>query len=123
MKIFFNMLLTGTSVKSAIICLFLMVLVSGLMAQPSGGPYGPIQKNYSLPAIEGKIDFVAPDGNAESTGEKPDNPTTINAAIERVKTGDAIIIRGGVYRTGNLILNLKNSITMFMFVVKVHQAI
>ena len=32
-------------------------------------------------------------------------PTTINAAIERVVTGDAIVMRGGVYRTGNMRLN------------------
>ena len=32
-------------------------------------------------------------------------PTTIEAAIERVVTGDAVILRGGVYRTGGLVLN------------------
>ena len=36
--------------------------VAGLVyAQPSGGPYGPIDQRYELPKA-GKIYFVAPDG-------------------------------------------------------------
>jgi parallel beta-helix repeat protein len=76
-----------------------------LMAQPSGGPYGPIQQTYQLPAMAGKIFYVAPDGKAEQSGETLALPTSIEAAIEQVKTGDAIVMRGGIYRTGNLILN------------------
>ena len=78
---------------------------SNLTAQPSGGPYGPIAQTYELPQGAGKIYYAAPDGRAEQSGESLENPTTINAAIERVKTGDAIILRGGIYRTGNLVLN------------------
>lgn len=74
-------------------------------AQPSGGPYGPIRQTYELPKVTGKIYYVAPDGKSEESGESLSNPTTIEAAIERVKSGDAIILRGGIYRTGNLILN------------------
>lgn len=74
-------------------------------AQPSGGPYGPIQQNYELPKIAGKIYYVAPDGKVNATGETLASPTTLELAIERVKTGDAIILRGGIYRTGNLIFN------------------
>lgn len=74
-------------------------------AQPSGGPYGPIQQTYELPKVSGKIYYVAPDGNAEDTGESITFPTTLEAAIERVNTGDAIVMRGGTYRTGNLVLN------------------
>jgi parallel beta-helix repeat protein len=87
---------------------FLLYLCSSfvpVMAQPSGGPYGPIQQTYKLPKTEGKIYYVAPEGNAESLGETLAKPTTLETAIERVKTNDAIILRGGIYRTGNLIFN------------------
>jgi hypothetical protein len=83
----------------------LFCLCSTLTAQPSGGPYGPIRQTYKLPTGAGKIYYVAPDGKAEQTGESLSTPTTLAAAIERVRTGDAIILRGGTYRTGNLILN------------------
>lgn len=84
---------------------FLFCLCSTIVAQPSGGPYGPIRQTYKLPTGAGKIYYVAPDGQADQTGELLSTPTTIEAAIARVKTGDAIIMRGGTYRTGNLILN------------------
>ncbi len=74
-------------------------------AQPSGGPYGPIQQSYELPKDAGKIYYVSPDGKAEASGMTLDEPTTIESAIERVVTGDAIVVRGGVYRTGGLKLN------------------
>lgn len=76
-----------------------------ISAQPSGGPYGPIYKVYEIPKVSGKIYFVAPDGKTENSGESISNPTTIESAIQKAKTGDAIILRGGVYRTGNLIFN------------------
>jgi len=92
-------------------CRFGFILFTFLMgslpvqAQPSGGPYGPIWKNYDLPRVEGQIFYVAADGKAEQTGAWLDKPTTLPAAVERVKTGDAIVLRGGTYRTGNLVLN------------------
>ncbi len=76
-----------------------------LKAQPSGGPYGPIRQTYDLPREAGKIYYVAPNGQPEESGEFLGSPTTLEAAIERVETGDAIIMRGGTYRTGDLILN------------------
>jgi len=84
---------------------FLYCLCSTAAAQPSGGPYGPIRQTYKLPVGAGKIYHVATDGQAEQTGESLSKPTTLEAAIERVRTGDAIIMRGGTYRTGNLVLN------------------
>ncbi|MCI0692607.1 right-handed parallel beta-helix repeat-containing protein, partial [candidate division KSB1 bacterium] len=87
------------------ICCFLFCLSSTVMAQPSGGPYGPIRQTYKLPTGTGKIYYVATDGQAEQTGESLTKPTTLEAAIERVRTGDAIVMRGGTYRTGNLLLN------------------
>ena len=55
--------------------------------------------------MPGKIFYVAPDGKEKESGETLAQPTTLEAAIEKVKTGDAIVMRGGTYRTGNLILN------------------
>jgi len=63
-------------------------------AQPSGGPYGPINQTYDLPKVTGKIYYVSPDGKAESQGDQFTKPTTIESAIANVKTGDAIILRG-----------------------------
>jgi parallel beta-helix repeat protein len=74
-------------------------------AQPSGGPYGPIRQTYDLPKGYGKIFYVASDGEEKESGETLTRPTTLETAFERVKTGDAIVMRGGTYRTGNLILN------------------
>jgi hypothetical protein len=86
---------------------FLIIILIALPvnAQPSGGPYGPVRQYYELPSNAGKIYYVAPDGKTEQSGETLSNPTTIEAAVERVKTNDAIIMRGGAYRTGNLLLN------------------
>ncbi len=81
------------------------LLTLSLTAAPSGGPYGPIQQTYPVPTTAGTVYYVAPDGDADATGAALDAPTSLEAAIERVVTGDAIILRGGVYRTGNLQLN------------------
>ncbi|MBN2020970.1 MAG: right-handed parallel beta-helix repeat-containing protein [Sedimentisphaerales bacterium] len=87
--------------------MFLFIILCSLpaMAQPSGGPYGPIRQTYELPKDAGKIYYVAPDGNATQSGEKLEQPTTLEEAIKRVVTGDAIVMRGGTYRTGGLQLN------------------
>src|SRR5664279_3673237 len=73
-------------------------------AQPSGGPYEPIDQRYEIPKAA-HVYYVAPDGKADSPGTTLEQPTALEAAIERVVTGDAIVMRGGVYRTGGLILN------------------
>ena len=75
-----------------------------IQAQPSGGPYGPIRRTYDLPKAA-HIYYVAPDGKDDATGTALDQPTTLEAAIPRVVTGDAIVLRGGTYRTGGLRLN------------------
>jgi len=89
------------------ICLIFLFMTGSLIihSQPSGGPYGPLKKSYELPQTTGRIFYVAPDGKTDNHGESVDKPTTIEQAFEQVKTGDAIILRGGIYRTGNLILN------------------
>ncbi len=89
-----------------IFILIILIIVSlPIQAQPSGGPYGPIWQNYDLPRVEGQIYYAAPDGKDEESGTSIEKPATLSAAIERVKTGDAIILRGGIYRTGGLVLN------------------
>ncbi|RPH73745.1 right-handed parallel beta-helix repeat-containing protein, partial [bacterium] len=82
--------------------------------QPSGGPYGPVRQLYPLPVVKGKIYFVAPDGSAVATGETVSEPTTIEKAVELVKTGDAIVMRGGIYRTGNMVFNQGITIQPYM---------
>lgn len=67
--------------------------------------YGPISMVYELPDVPGKTYFVAPDGNPDAIGTDITAPTTIEMAITRVVTGDAIVMRGGTYRTGNLTFN------------------
>ncbi|MGD0351243.1 MAG: right-handed parallel beta-helix repeat-containing protein [Verrucomicrobiota bacterium] len=74
-------------------------------AQPSGGPYGPIQQSYELPKDAAHIYYVAPDGQTNASGTTLDQPTTLQSAVERVVTGDAIILRGGTYRIGGLQFN------------------
>ena len=88
------------------VCVFLLLLLGPLpaWAQPSGGPYGPIPQSYALPSAA-HVYYVAPDGRAEAAGTTLAEPTTLEAAIERVVTGDAIVLRGGTYRTGGLRLN------------------
>ncbi len=73
-------------------------------AQPSGGPYGPVPQRYEVPAA-GTVYFAAPDGDAQAPGASPDRPTSIEAAIARAVTGDAIVLRGGTYRSGGLRFN------------------
>jgi Right handed beta helix region len=84
---------------AAILC-----VTAPLLAQPSGGPYGPIDQRYEVPKAT-HVYYVAPDGKADASGTALDQPTTIESAIDRVVTGDAIILCGGVYRTGGLVLN------------------
>lgn len=74
-------------------------------SQPSGGPYGPQPHHYVIPAGAPHIYYVAPDGQAEAPGTSLQAPTTIESAIAHVVTGDAIILRGGTYRTGGLVLS------------------
>jgi parallel beta-helix repeat protein len=87
---------------------FLLIMAASAvtsLAQPSGGPYGPIQQSYTVPTDAAHVYYVAPDGKADASGAQLQEPTTIESAIAQVVTGDAIILRGGTYRTGNLILN------------------
>ncbi|MFG6487680.1 right-handed parallel beta-helix repeat-containing protein [Roseateles sp. BYS78W] len=72
-------------------------------AQPSGGPYGPIPQRYALPKAA-HVYIVAPDGKADAAGSLAE-PTSLESAIARVVTNDAIVMRGGTYRTGGLQLN------------------
>ena len=90
---------------SAIACFLILSSASFLKAQPSGGPYGPMRLAYRIPADAKRVFYVAVDGKGDQSGESISAPTTIESAIEHARTGDAVILRGGVYRTGNLKFN------------------
>ena len=94
----------GSSLKCALLFFFLIGLLPG-QAQPSGGPYGPIQQTYVVPVNVAHVYYVSPDGQTNASGATLDQPTALASAIERVVTGDAIILRGGTYRVGGLKLN------------------
>lgn len=86
----------------------IVMSVSGLPfadAQPSGGPYGPINQTYDLPKVTGRIYYVAPEGKADLPGDRLIEPTSIESAIAKANSGDAIILRGGIYRSGDLEFN------------------
>jgi len=85
--------------------IFMTGVVIPISAQPSGGPYGPIGRDYLLPENIKTVYYVAPDAEKKSPGKTPDQPTCLEAAINRVRTGEAIVMRGGIYRTGDLIFN------------------
>jgi parallel beta-helix repeat protein len=74
-------------------------------AQPSGGPYGPLPRVYDVPKDAAHVYYVAPDGKAEAEGTILTAPTTLESAVARVVTGDAVILRGGTYRIGGLAFN------------------
>ncbi|HYC70272.1 MAG TPA: right-handed parallel beta-helix repeat-containing protein [Opitutaceae bacterium] len=84
---------------------FTLLAAGAASAQPSGGPYGPQPQVYEVPADAPHVLYVAPDGRAEAPGNAADAPTTLESAIARAITGDAIILRGGTYRTGGLVFN------------------
>lgn len=92
---------------------FGLLAAAAAVAQPSGGPYGPVPQRYAVPKAP-NVYFVAPDGRADATGKSLGQPTTLEAAVSRVVTGDAIVLRGGTYRTGGLQLNQGVSIQPYL---------
>lgn len=93
-----------TKIRLSITVLLISVF-SIAITQPSGGPYGPVDQSYDLPETDADIYYAAPDGDANESGKIPDKPTTIEHAFRQVSSGDYVILRGGVYRTGKLVLN------------------
>ena len=87
-----------------IVMTFGLSSVTPVNAQFYGGPYGPISKSYAQPNAK-TIYYVSPEGQPRADGLTLDNPTSLSSAISKVTSGDAIVLRGGTYRTGNLILN------------------
>ena len=85
----------------------LLVLLGSVpgWAQPSGGPYGPIPQRHDIPKSAPHVYYVGPDGQADAAGTTLAQPTTLEAAVARATTGYAIVLRGGIYRTGGLMLN------------------
>ena len=81
-----------------LICSLVLVILFAATpgyAQPSGGPYGPIDQRYEIPKAA-HVYYVAPDGKADSSGTSQEQPTTLEVAIERVVTGDAIVMLRGL---------------------------
>jgi len=74
-------------------------------AYPSGGPYGPLEQRYEIPKDARRVLFVSPEGKAEAKGDSLATPTSLEQAIAQAESGDAIILRGGTYRTGGLKTN------------------
>ncbi|MDQ8204523.1 right-handed parallel beta-helix repeat-containing protein [Pelagicoccus sp. SDUM812003] len=98
--------MTKTPLKSLLSCILFFLSIGALAhGAPSGGPYGPLQLYYETPDVEGVIYYVSPDGEASADGSSIESPTSIEEAFSRVKTGDAIVLRGGIYRTGDLAFN------------------
>ena len=89
---------------ATLLAISIVAAIPETAAEPSGGPYGPVDRTYEIPAAD-NVYYVAPDGDPDAPGTALDAPTTIEAAIARVVTGDAIVLRGGVYRSGSLLLN------------------
>ena len=96
-----------TTLIQSMICFVIIAFACtfSVKAQPSGGPYGPVRQTYELPKTAKNIFYVAPGGDKIVQGNSIDKPTTIEKAIEKAKTGDVIVLRGGIYRTGDLVLN------------------
>jgi len=47
------------------LCLVLLLLPACAVAQPSGGPYGPIDRVYEVPDSV-QVSYVAPDDQADA---------------------------------------------------------
>lgn len=67
--------------------------------------YGPIDMVYELPKVTGTIYYVSPDGDSSSEGLTVAKPTSIKEAFKKAVSGDAIVLRGGTYRTGDILFN------------------
>lgn len=93
-----------TRLMRAWLRLVLLAVPGVAVGWPSGGPYGPIHQSYPWPSNAAHVYVVVPDGRADAPGTL-EQPTSIESAIARASAGDAIVMRGGVYRVGGLALN------------------
>ncbi len=96
----------GPQLRAHSLALTVFVSATSALAAPSGGPYGPVDTSYAVPKAP-HVYYVAPSGKPEAAGTTLAAPTTIEAAIAKAASGDAVILRGGVYRTGGLTFNQK----------------
>lgn len=53
---------TSNNIKKSLFLFAATLLCSTMLAQPSGGPYGPLRQKYDLPKVKGKTFYVAVDG-------------------------------------------------------------
>ncbi|NJL18762.1 MAG: right-handed parallel beta-helix repeat-containing protein [Bdellovibrionaceae bacterium] len=68
--------------------------------QEKFGPFGPEPHDYPVPAV---AIYCAPDGLEANSGDTVENPTTLEEAVRRATTGATVVLRGGSYRTGNIV--------------------
>ena len=90
---------------SVLVLLLSVLTFLNSAGQPHKGPYGPVSQSYIIPETEGRIVFVAPDGRTENSGQDVDSPITLEKAVAEALSDDVIVLRGGLYRTGNLRFN------------------
>lgn len=83
----------------------LLLLCVPIFAAPHTGPYGPVAHTYALPQIQGRLWFVSPEAPDDSPGDALTRPTSLDQALSQAASADAIILRGGTYRTGSLTTN------------------
>jgi hypothetical protein len=92
--------------KAHLLAWTMIVSATSALAAPSGGPYGPVATTYAIPKAP-HVYYVAPDAKPDAAGTTLGAPTTLATAVAKAVSGDAIILRGGVYRTGSLSFNQK----------------
>jgi hypothetical protein len=71
---------TAQSFRYCLLLSSLLFAAAPAYAQPSGGPYGPVDRRYEIPKAA-HVYYVAPGGKADSPGTALEQPTTLEAAI------------------------------------------
>lgn len=86
-----------------------------------GGPKDPTAAGahfpitYDLATLTGDVRFVAPDGKDSATGTTDAPFASLSKAIASAKTGSTIVLRGGTYRQGNLVIPASKLLTIVAY--------
>jgi len=89
-------------------CCVLATLGGAPLRAEAATEYGPRSLSYDLPKDAGSIWYAG--ATTEGDGQSPESPASLSSILPRLRTGDAVILRGGTYRTGSWTLN--QSITL-----------
>ncbi len=76
------------------------------------GTVGPSDLSYKVPE-NGEVYFVSPEGNSQNTGSI-DSPLSIEKALEKASSNSTVILRGGIYLTGNNIIGKNITIQPYL---------